>query len=274
MRYGPGRDTIPTGSRLTLWAKVLNSVQLLWWVSIVAESALLFALMRRDLYRIYILFTAYIAADIMVSLGMMWLVPNTNSKAYARVWSVTEPVLILMQIAFAVELYLLISKHYRNFERVRPRLFWSCLLPALGISLLVLFIDMPAHWKAPLVQAIFLARRISTFALATFVVAVTVFRRIFPVPIRPNVTAHRRMTTVYFLSNALLYFVMNLVPSLTNPANILLMCLTGACFAGWAILLKPEGEAVEIAREPTQDEIDAHLRRGEELVRRAGSISP
>lgn len=254
--------------------KVLNSIQLVWWLSVVAESALIFTLLRRKLYRIYPLFAAYIAADVVVSVGMMWLVPDTNSKAYARAWSFTEPVLVVLQVAFAVELYLRISDHYRNFERIRPRLLWSCLLSALVISLLVLFIDMPAHWKSPLVQSIFLAKRVAAFALAAFIVVVTVFLRIFPVPMRPNVTAHRRIAAAYFLANTCLYFTANLRPSITNPANLALMALTGGCFVAWMMCLKAEGEAVEIRPEPSPSEIHAHLQRGQDLVRRVGSIRP
>jgi cytochrome bd-type quinol oxidase subunit 2 len=253
---------------------VFSSVQLLWWLSVVAESALLFTLFVRKLYRTYIFFSAYIAADVCVSLGMMWLVPDTRSKAYARVWSITEPALVLLQLAFALELYLLISRHYRNFERMRPRLFWSCLLPSLAVSLLVLFIDMPAQWKSPWVQGIFLGKRVAAFALAAFIVAITLFIRMFPIPMRANVTAHRRIAAVYFLSSASLYFAMNFSLHVSNALDLVLMSLTGGCFLAWIVLLKPRGEAVETLPEPGSAEIEAHVQRGEELVRRVGSLRP
>ena len=253
---------------------VFSSVQLLWWLSVVAESALLFTLFRRKLNRIYIFFTAYLAADIVRSVCMMWFVPDTKSKAYGRVWSVTEPALLVLQLAFAVELYLLISRHYRNFERMRPRLFWSCLLPALAVSLLVLFIDMPAQWKAPFVQGIFLAKRVAAFALAAFIVAITLFIRIFPIPMRANMSAHRRIAAVYFLTSASLYFVIQFSLHVSNALNLFLMSLTGGCFLAWIVFLKPRGEAVETLPEPGSAEIEAHVQRGEELVRRVGSLRP
>ncbi len=259
---------------MTLWAKVFNAVQLLWWLSVVAESALLFTLLRRKLYRVYILFTTYLGADIVRSVGMMWLVPDTNSKAYARVWSVTEPALVLMQVAFAVELYVLISRHYRNFERMRSYLFWSSLGAALGISLLVVSIDKPVAWSSPLIQSIVLGKRVATFALAGFVVGVAIFLRIFRIPMRQNVTFHRRIATVYFLANATHYFAIRLAPSIIEPANVILMILSGGCFCAWILCLKPAGEGVEALPEPSPKEIEAHVQRGAELVRRVGSIKP
>lgn len=253
---------------------MFNSVQLLWWLSVVAEAVLLFTLLRRKLYHVYKLFTTYIAADIAVSLGMMWLVPDTNSKLYAHLWSVTEPALVVLQLAFAIELYVLISRHYRNFERMRPRLFWSCLIPALGISLLVMYIDMPERWVSPLFQSIVLAKRVATFALAAFVVAVTAFLRIFPIPMRANISVHRRIAAVYFLASATHYFVVSIAPSLTKPANLVLMTLTAGCFTAWTIFLNPGGEAVETPPQPSPAEIAAHVERGEQLVRRVGSIRP
>ena len=253
---------------------MFNPVNLVWWLSIIAESALLATLFRRGLFRVYRFFTAYIAADVCVSLAMMWLTPDWQSKAYARLWMISEPLLIVLQVAFAIELYALISNHYRNFERVRPRLFWSCMLAALGISLLVLMVDMPAHWTSRVFQGIILAKRVATFALAAFVVVVTIFLRIFRVPMRLNVTRHRRIAAVYFLVNASLVFAANLAPGVTKPVNLALMSLTAGCFVAWAMLLKPEGEAVESPAAPTRAEIEAHLHRGEELGRRIGSLRP
>lgn len=254
--------------------KVYNWLQFLWWASIVAESVLLFFLVQRRLARTYKLFTAYISADILVSLGMMWLVPDTHTKAYTRAWEVTQPLLLVLELAFALELYLLISSHYRNFDRMRPRLFWTCLLPALGVSLLVLLVDMPANWRNPLLQSIVVGKRVVTFALAAFVVSVTVFLRIFRVPIRKNATAHRRIAAVYFLVAALHYFTVMLDPKVTYLADALLMTLCGLCFVSWSVLLRREGEEVPPTPELNQAEIDTHLLRGKELVRNVGSIEP
>lgn len=253
---------------------VFNWLQFLWWVSIVAESALLFFLFQRGFARVYTFFTAYIAADICVSLGMMWFVPDPHTKAYTRVWSATEPLLLCLEIAFAVELYRLISNHYRNFDRIRPRLFWTCFLSALAVSLLVLVVDMPANWHNPLLQSVVIGKRVVTFALATFVVALTMFLRLFRIPIRPNITLHRRLATVYFLANAALYFTLILDPKTTYFADAVLMALSGGCFVAWSVFLRPAGEAVETLSEPQPSEIDAHLRRGDELARSVSSVKP
>ncbi len=245
-----------------------SSVHFLWWASIVAESALLLVLLRRGLARVYPFFTAYLWTDLVVSLGMMWLVPDPRSKAYARAWSVTEPMLVLMQIAFAVELYVLISRHYRNFDRIRPRLFWSCLIAALFVSLIVVFIDKPPHWT--MVRSIVLGKRVAAFALVAFILVVSAFLRIFPIPIRRNVTIHRRISAAYFLVSAANYFTVFFAPrGSVYYADMVIMVLTGGCFISWAIWLKPEGESVETPPGPTQGEIQAHLKRGEELARTA-----
>jgi hypothetical protein len=257
----------PVGSDL------LKPEQLSWWASIVAESVLLGTLVRFHLHRKYRWFTAYIVSDIVCSLAMMWLTPDTHSNAYAYAWLGTQPILLALQVAVSVELYRVIASHYRNFDDMRPRLFWSCLLSAAVVSGLTLFIDL-RHivWTNPLLNSMFLAKRSVTFALGGFVIATSIFVRVFQIPIRANVTAHRRVATVYFLANAGYYFAMGVGLVKIHAAGIALMVITGACFTAWAVLLKPEGEDVDEPPEPTATEIAAHLERGDELLERVREV--
>lgn len=242
-------------------------------MSIVAESILLARLVRFDLHRKYRWFTAYIATDISCSLAMMWLTPDPRTNAYALAWFWTQPVLLALQLAVSVELYRMIADHYRNFDRMRPRLFWTCLTGAVLVSALSLLIYLRhVVWTQPILTSNLLAKRSVTFALGGFVVATASFVRLFPVPIRSNVTAHRRIATVYFLANAGYYFAMGVGLMRIHAAGIALMVITGCCFAAWAALLKLGGEDVEEPPEPTEEEIDTHLQRGEELLDRVRQI--
>lgn len=246
---------------------MFNFEKLLWWASIVAESILLGRLVRFSLHKRYPWLTAYIATDIACSLGMMWLTPDPNSNAYALAWFSTEPVLLALQLAVSIELYRLIADHYRNFSRMRARLFWTCLISAAVISAASLGFDLRhVAWTHPILKSMFLLKRSVTFALGGFVVATSSFVRLFQIPIRSNVTAHRRVATVYFLANAGYYFAMGVGLVRIHAAGIALMLITGCCFVAWAVLLKPEGEDVHEPPAPTAAEIDAHKRRGEELL--------
>ena len=252
---------------------LFNPEQFLWWTSIVAESNLLLRLVRFNFHRKYRWFTAYIASDIICSLIMMWLTPNPNSRSYAVAWFCTEPLLFVLQVAVSIELYRLIAEHYRNFDRLRPRLFWTCLLSAVFVSAISLFIELQHMvWRNPVLNSVFLAKRSLTFALGGFVVATSIFVRLFPMPIRPNVTAHKRVATVYFLANAANYFAIGAGLMRIHAAGIALMVVTGCCFVAWAVLLKPEGEDVAKPPAPTEEEIDSHLQRGEELLDRVRQI--
>ena len=231
-------------------------------------------MLGRGLHRRYPWLFTYLAVGVVCSVGLIWLTPNPRSKAYAYAWASTEPILMLLQIAVAVEIYRLISRHYRNFDRMRPRLFWTCFLSAAAISCLALIIDLRRAWPSRVIQSIILGQRVSTFALAAFVIALAVFLRIFPIPIRPNVTAHRRIATAYFLANAAHYFTLDLAPGAAHAANIALMCLTGGCFLAWMVFLTPRGEDVDELPPPTEDEIENHLRRGDELTRGVESLRP
>jgi hypothetical protein len=254
---------------------LFNPERFLWWTSIVAESILLARLILFNFHRTYTWFTAYIMSDIACSLVMMWLTPDLHSKAYALVWFWTQPVLYALQLAVSVELYRLIADHYRNFDRMRPRLFWTCLLTAAAVSTISLIFDL-RHivWKSPTLQSMFLAKRTVTFALGGFVIATSIFVRLFPIPIRPNVTAHRRIASVYFLANAVNYFAVAIGLVIPSTAGIVLMVVTGSCFVAWAILLKPQGEHVARPPTPTDGEIHKHLRHGEELLARVREIKP
>jgi len=254
-------------------ADLFNPEQFLWWASIVAESILLAKLVRFNLYRKYIWFTAYIASDIVCSLAMMWLTPDPRSKVYAMTWFWTQPVLLALQLAFAIELYRLIADHYCNFERMRPHLFWTCLISAAAISVLSLSIDLRhTVWDHPILAVSFLVKRSVTFALGGFVIATWSFVRWFPIPIRPNVTIHKRVATVYFLANAANYFAIGVGLMKIHAAGIALMVITGGCFAAWAILLKPVGEDVDKPPAPTEEQIESHLQRGQELLDRVREI--
>jgi hypothetical protein len=265
----------PTGSGFGSCGNcdVLNPRTFLWWASIVAESILLARLIRVNLYRKYIWFTAYIVSDIVCSLTMMWLTPDPHSVVYAWVWVWTQPVLLALQLALSIELYRLIAGHYRNFERYRVRLFWTCLLSATAVSALTLIVELRhVVWKSPILQSEFLAKRTVTFALSGFVIATSVFLRLFPISIRSNVTAHRRIATVYFLANAANYCALDIGLLSTYAAGIALMIITGGCFVAWAVFLKPRGEDVETSPAPTGEDIREHLRHGDELLDRVREI--
>ncbi len=265
----------PTGSGVGSCGNcdVFTPRTFLWWISIVAESILLARLIRVNLYRRYIWFTAYIVSDIVCSLTMMWLTPDPHSVVYAWVWVWTQPVLLTLQLALSIELYRLIADHYRNFERYRARLFWTCLISATAVSALTLIVDLRhVVWKSPILQSEFLAKRTVTFALSGFVIATSIFLRLFPIPIRSNVTVHRRIATVYFLANAANYCALDVGLLSTYTAGIALMIITGCCFVAWAVFLKPQGEQVETPPAPTDGEIEKHLRQGDKLLQRVREI--
>jgi hypothetical protein len=252
---------------------VFSPERFLWWTSVVAESILLWRLVRSQLHRRYRWFTAFIAIDILCSLAMMWLTPDPHTKQYAVAWFSTGPILSVLQVAVSIELYRLVAAHYRNFERIRPRLFWTCLLSAVVVSAISVFFERRhMAWTYPVLNTVFLAKRSLTFALGGFVVATSIFLRWFPIAIRPNVSAHRRITTVYFLANAANYFAIDMGWMSPQTAAVPLMTITGACFATWAVMIKPEGEEVKEAPAPTDEEIDSHLQRGEELLDRVREI--
>jgi hypothetical protein len=248
---------------------------ILWWISTLAETLLLVKLLRSGLSAKYRWFTVYVLTDIACSVGMTFLTPDPHSNAYAWTWVSTEPLLLALQLTFTVELYRLISSHYRNFETVRPRLFWTCLGTSAAISGLSLFYDsIHVKWDSPILQSVFLGRRAITFALAGFAIATWIFVRIFPIPIKPNVKVHWRIATVYFLANAANYFAISVHRLSTYAAGIALMCITTGCFLAWATFLNPAGEDVDLPPPPTDDEIGTHLRRGEKLIHWVREVKP
>jgi len=218
-------------------------------------------------------FTVYIGTDVACSLGMLLLAPDPHSTAYAWIWVSTQPLLLGLQLAFTVELYLRISAHYRSFTAMRPRLLWTCLTTAAVVSGLSLFVDVRhMAWKSPLLQGVFVGKRAVTFALAGFAITTWIFVRLFPIPIRPNVKAHWRVATVYFLANAANYFAIDVGLLGIVAAGSTLMSITAGCFLAWAVLLNPRGEDVDTPPLPTDGEIQKHLSHGDELLDRVREI--
>jgi hypothetical protein len=246
---------------------------ILWWISIVAETLLLAKLFWSRLSHVYRWFTVYILTDIACSLGMTFLTPDPHTEAYAWTWVSTEPLLLLLQLAFTIELYRRISDHYTNFDQIRPRLLWTCLGTAVIVSAVSLAFDLRRIvWTSPVLQGVFVGKRMVTFALAGFATATWIFVRVFPIPIRPNIKVHWRMATIYFLANAVNYFAIDVRLMSTNAAGIALMIITTGCFLAWTALLNPLGEDVALPPAPSSGEIDAHLQRGEELLERVREV--
>jgi hypothetical protein len=245
----------------------------LWWISIAAETLLLAKLLWSQLSHRYRWFTVYVLTDIACSLVMTFATPDPHTEAYAWTWVSTEPLLLLLQLAFTIELYRRISDHYTNFDKVRPRLLWTCLVSAAVLSALSLAFDLRRIvWSSPVLQGVFVGKRMVTFALAGFAIATWVFVRVFPIPIRPNVKVHWRIATIYFLANAVNYFAIDVRLVSTNAAGIALMIITTGCFLAWTVFLNPLGEDVELPPPPSSEEIHAHLQRGEDLLERVREV--
>jgi len=186
--------------------RAMDVQRIIWVVETCAEAILLAALIRRGLAPKYRAFTAYVAFDVISSVGTMFLGDPAHSRSYQIAWMANSVVAVFLQTAVVLELFHRICDHYPGIGRFGRTLVLLLVAAAAVCTLATVFPELRAgEWRGSLLQIVVLFRRLTSTAFAFFLVATAVFFVRFPTALRRNVIRHRRLLALYFTVSACSY---------------------------------------------------------------------
>jgi hypothetical protein len=230
-----------------------------WWLSIGCECAILACLILRKLAHSYVAFTSYLAFGAGRGIALNFAGSPSSSKTYAVSWMITEPVLLALLIWSTIEIVGKIPVHYAGFGSFGQQKLRRLLDVALVIALLSSVIEaIGPHWQASvqsLLRFLFGLHRITTSALAIYLLLVAVFVSRVRVPFRRNLLIHSRLFAAYL---ALQTTVTVFLVGIGHGTHLIDEIFTGGSailFLLWAILLTRRGEALPPRRAVSKAEI-------------------
>ena len=240
-------------------------VRALWIVSVAGQAAVLFRIWTvADLRYPYAFFASFLAANLSRSLVLVCI--DFRSHAYTLIWSVSEPLLLILQLLAVAEVYDHICAAYPGVARYKYRLLAITGVLASTASAFTLVIGM----NRVTVWHYFIAVTAKSFVATSsvvFLVLVWALFRHFPVDRGSNLRIHWRVLTVYFSLNA-----GGLLAMITWPGqvwiNIAVLAGVIICYSIWAAAFSAKGE---LARQPASEDEKLRWTRTQE---RASTVLP
>lgn len=225
-------------------------INLFWYSSVAVQLLFCIHLVWTRLARNYPIFTLYLGCSVLGSLLAMLFMRGASGArlplSYTYFWLWTEPILLLLQIAVALEVHARMwAEHSAMIRPARSLLFFS-LLTALVFAALPLKAEL-SHFSTIQLRAImqfeFLAKRYISSVLAIFLIlSALLFLIGIHSSLRTSLFRHEGMLAAYFGIYAIAYFSINMgwaLPTLVN--NYLASALT-LCFVVWMSVFKVREE--------------------------------
>jgi hypothetical protein len=198
---------------------------------------------------------------------LLWIFHYQPSQFnYSHIWAWSEPLLDLLWIAMALELYSKVADLYPGISRRK----W-----ALGALLLAAVITagtiIEPHDEK--LQQIFLLRRSSASVLAVAISFIAALFAFFRNNIPKNLVRHAAIMAVYFFTQAAPYYAVNVTGRIVDWGEVSIWCAR-VCYLAWAVLLTQKGqERPPLERQFSDQELEqARLQNLSETVRFAKSI--
>jgi hypothetical protein len=215
-------------------------VQALWFLSMAASPVLFARLYFQRLARIYPFLIAYLLADWLEQVLLLPFAGRHHQTAYALIYFPGQSVKVILLIFVVLELFDRALIQQPALARFGRRMLGYLFTLAVGIGLVNLLLDAGAA-NSFLVRFLRLERTVDLVALILLIV-MSGFLLWFPVRARRN--------TVYWFAGFMIYsffrwtglLLNNLWPQSSQNFSVVMLTVGLVCMAGWAILLKPEGE--------------------------------
>jgi hypothetical protein len=167
--------------------------------------------------------------------------------SYTYFWLWAEPILLLLQIAVALEVHSALWKEYASMAQpVRPLLLFALLMAivAAAVPLKVELSRFGTLRLQALMQFEFVAKRYISTVLAIFLLFSAL---LFLVVIRNSLTIslfrHESMLAVYFGIYAVVVLLVNIGWTRAFRVNNYLASALTLCFVAWMSVFKPNQEA-------------------------------
>jgi hypothetical protein len=231
--------------------------QYIWWLSIAGYLVLFIRLRREGLQRTYRFFSVYVVFSVVSALVLVLAVPlarllsgNSSERfannVYGWVWMFTEPVLWLLYILIVLEMYGLVLQKYPGIASLGRWAIFVGLGIALTVTALTLSADFSnssekfSYWG----RLVLVADRGIASSLVLFLLLITAFLSMYPVPLSRNVVVYSIVYAVYFLSTSMVFLVRNVEGGgVRDIVNVISQTVSVLCVTVWIRYLNRAGEA-------------------------------
>jgi hypothetical protein len=246
----------------------------IWWLSIAGYVVLFVHLRREGLQRTYRFFSVFVVFSVLRALTLMSAAPlaklvtgNSSERfglnVYGWTWMLTEPVEWTLYILIVLELYGLVLQKYPGIASLGR---WA-IFAGLGIALAITALTLSADSSNPYEifstggHMVMVAGRGIASSLVIFLLLITAFLSMYPVPLSRNVVVYSIVYAVYFLNTSMVFLVRNVVGAGTRDAvNTIGGAVSVICLGVWIRYLNRAGEAQTVTlRQRWRPDQEQHL---------------
>jgi hypothetical protein len=246
----------------------------LWLVSVLAEALVVVRLWRERLIRAYPFFTAFLAAQVIISSALM--LTDIRSPSYAVAYRNFELVLMIFRLGVAAELYERICGHFPGIGVFRVLMASTFGILAALVAILSVRPNIAHQWAFPQTIVIVGLRYQGEIFAGAFLLTWLFLRFVLIIrqPFRPNVFAHWTIATIYFGANGVSYLagLLSGGGDAIFPINCAMLVVQIACFAAWFLRMRRSGEELPAYPKLTPDQIQAVESYNRELLKTVRSL--
>jgi hypothetical protein len=221
----------------------------LWYSSVAVQLLFCIHLVWSGLAKKHPIFTLYLGCSVLFAMWAMHYPIRANGAfpiAYTYFWLAAEPVLLLLQIAVALEVHSALWKEYASMvQPVRPLVLFALLMAivAAAVPLKVELGRFGTLRLQALVQFEFVAKRYISTVLAIFLVfSALLFLVVIRNSFRISLFRHETMLAGYFGIYAIAFLLINIGWAKALAVNNYLASALTLCFVIWMSIFKPSQE--------------------------------
>ncbi len=239
------------------------SVLALWYLATAACMVCLGSLLWKRLARTYVLFSFWVALQLLVSLWLMSVYFRGGGDAYAAAWQTAHTLEMLLQVGVIIEAYILQARHCRRF------LLAGAIVAAFFAAVSALLVASMAGFASKSLEesdAVVLASRHVDLLSFLFLRFSVWFFKFSGVEIRPNTRRHVTILSITTFGGAVTYAMYHAGPHwMQILAQFVNLGLCSACYILWSVKLTRAGEVWEAPPRMTAEEYAAEIRACEQI---------
>ena len=236
-------------------------VRITSYLNVAVEILLLGRLAQLRLLGTYRYFSLYLALSVAVDVSSALF--NQKSGAYLMFWVTETPLVVILLLAAALELYSLMIRGFIGLGKWGSLVLIVAAGIGIGIAVVVGLADSNALHLGAAPAVIAYCKRWVLSAIAVLLLLSSWFFFRFEYMMTHNLVVHSRILTTYCLINAASALSLNLR---VKPRMVDAVSLSGAaiCFCLWITLLSRKGE--EPAAPPVTPEEVESVRRMQQRI--------
>jgi hypothetical protein len=214
-------------------------VRIASYLNIAVEIVLLARLAQLRLLGTYRYFSLYIAFS--VAIDLVSLLFDQRSHAYLMFWVLETPLVVILLLAAALELYSLMIRGFIGIGKWGSLVLIVAAAIGMGIAAVVGLVDSNALNLNEAIRIIPYCKRWVLSAIAVLLLLSSWFFFRFEYMMTRNLVVHSRILTAYCLINAANGLSLNL-PIKREVISAVSLVGAAICFCLWTVLLSAKGE--------------------------------